>query len=82
MKSNCTICEKTFQSKKYLKVHMTKLHTSKSNSCGNCDYINHNKTNLQDHIEKKHADDQTPKLLLQSQAMDMQTTINNRKMKL
>ena len=34
----CEVCEKTFASKKYLKVHISKIHTKTKNKCDFCEF--------------------------------------------
>ena len=79
--SKCNICEKSFTSEKYLKVHMTKIHTKKSNKCKHCDYTDHSNIKLREHIKITHADadKQFSNLTSQPESMDTQTTLNGSK---
>ena len=58
-KKQCEVCEKTFTSQKYLKIHVTKIHTKTKNKCDFCEFLNNNKMLLRSHmrsskkIEKK-----------------------------
>ena len=51
----CNVCKKSFTSLKYLKVHMTKIHTVTQNNCPHCDYADHNKIKLREHVKTVHV---------------------------
>ena len=50
----CDICEKSFSSKKYLKVHKTKIHTATKNKCDHCNFSDNDKIKLRNHIKTVH----------------------------
>ena len=74
--NKCSICDKVFSSSRYLKVHMTKIHTSiKKGKCEVCDYTDHNNAKLEDHIKVNHDESQQSQQL----PMDTQSTLNDSK---
>ena len=54
-KYKCDICDKFFDSIKYLKIHKTQIHTMNTNNCDHCEYTDHSKTNLRKHIKTEHT---------------------------
>ena len=49
------MCSKTFSSQRYLKVHVTRIHTEMANKCENCDFTDHDKINLRAHMKQSHS---------------------------
>ena len=70
--NKCSICDKNFSSSKYLKVHITKIHTTVCNKCEYCEYTDDSKAKLKNHIKTIHEDSE----LSQPPPMDTQSTQN------
>ena len=56
-KYKCDICDKYFDSNKYLKIHKTQIHTVNTNICDHCEYSDHSTINLRKHIKTASADE-------------------------
>ena len=63
---------KSFSSKRYLKVHLTKIQTTTKTKCEHCEFANHDKIKLREHIKTSHEN----KEIMPTQSMDTEATQN------
>ena len=54
-KHHCSICEKKFTSKRYMKIHLGKIHKGNIEKCTKCDYTVPDKDQLKAHILNIHS---------------------------
>ena len=53
-KQKCQVCDKTFTSQKYLKIHISKIHTATKNKCDYCDFSDNDKIKVRSHMKNEH----------------------------
>ena len=66
-RQQCDVCEKTFASSKYLKIHITKIHTASKNKCDHCEFSDNDKIRLRSHIKTEHTDNVAIKQQMETQ---------------